>query len=214
MADFTSRPLNPDKGWVRYLGILTAIGFAVLIVSESTLSRRNATIVGGLALLFILGAGTQFLFHGATLVSLALHGRRRARFQIALSIAVPVLITFLLASRADAIPAQTLWTILTPWLLIPLGIIAVVSWSAGSLMHREHPFRGFLMAAAILGVLALLWSYGMVSESSDYDDGGGLYLDPKRAKRAQETGEYVWRFVLYITVAEGATVSYCYRARS
>jgi hypothetical protein len=200
MDDFTSRPLHPDKRWVRYLGILTAIGVAALLLSYFALSKRDATIVGGLALLFIVGAGGQFLFHGATLVSLALHGRRRAQFQVALSLAVPALVALLLVSRVDAVPIETLWTILTPWLLIPLGIIGGVSWSAGSLLHRDYPFRGFLIATAILGVLCWFWTLGMMSES-DYDGEGGLYLDPERAKRARETGEYVWRFVLYITTA-------------
>ncbi len=199
MTDFMSRTLTPDKGWVRYLGILTAIGVAVLLFADFALSKRDATIVGGLALLMVVGAGSQFIFHGATLISLALHGRRRTQFQVAVCIAAPVLIPLFLASRADAIPVQTLLTILTPWLLIPLGIIGYLSWSAGSMTNREHPFRGFLIAAAILGVLCWLWSSGMVSD--DYDDEGGFLLDPQRAKRARETGEYVWRFVLYVTTA-------------
>jgi hypothetical protein len=41
----------------------------------------------------------------------------------------------------------------------------------------------------------------MVSES-DYDgEGSSLYLDPEKARRARATGEYVWRFVLYVTTA-------------
>lgn len=90
---------------------------------------------------------------------------------------------------------------LTPWLLIPLGIIAWVCWFAGGQLNRDYPFRGFLIAATILGVLCVFWSAGMVSES-DYDgEGSSLYLDPEKARRARETGEYVWRFALYVTTA-------------
>jgi hypothetical protein len=39
----------------------------------------------------------------------------------------------------------------------------------------------------------------MISESDGVDS--GWYLDPERAKRARETGEYVWRFVVYVTIA-------------
>jgi hypothetical protein len=41
----------------------------------------------------------------------------------------------------------------------------------------------------------------MVSES-DYDgEGSSFALDPEKARRARETGEYVWRFALYVTTA-------------
>jgi hypothetical protein len=90
---------------------------------------------------------------------------------------------------------------LTPWLLVPLGIIAWVSWSAGGQLDVENPFRGFLIASAIFGVVCWLWSMGMTVES-DYDgEGSSTFLDPEQRKRAKETGEYVWRFLLYVTCA-------------
>ena len=197
----TSDPVKPDTGWVRYLGIVTVIGLAVLVFADYLLPRRPATIVGALALIVVIVGGSQFLFHGATLVSRALEGWRRTQFQVGVSLAAPIMFTLFLASRADAMPTATLWRMLTPWLLIPLGIIAWVCWFAGGQLNPEHPFRGFLIAAAVLGVLCFFWSAGMVSDS-DYDgEGSSLYLDPERAKRAKATGEYVWRFVLYVTTA-------------
>lgn len=197
----TSEPLKSETGWVRYLGILTAIGLAVLVFADYVLPRRAATIVGALALILVVVGGSQFLFHGATLVSRALEGWRRTQFQVAVSLAAPILFTLFLASRVDAMPTATLWGMLTPWLLIPLGIISWVCWFGGGQLNREHPFRGFLIAAAVLGVLCFFWSAGMVSDS-DYDgEGSSLYLDPERAKRAKVTGEYVWRFLLYVTTA-------------
>ena len=42
----------------------------------------------------------------------------------------------------------------------------------------------------------------MTSGDSDYDDGGsGLYLDRERAQRARETGEYVWRYLIYVSAS-------------
>lgn len=197
----TSDPLKPDTGWVRYLGFLTAIGLAVVFLADYVLPRRPAVIVGALALIFVVIGGIQFIFHAATLVSLALEGRRRTQFQIAVSLAVPIAFTLILANRADAMPIATLWGMLTPWLLVPLGIIAWVCWLAGGLLNRDHPFRGFFIAATVLGVLCYFWSVGMVSED-DYDgEGSSLYLNPEKARRAKETGEYVWLFVLYVTTA-------------
>jgi hypothetical protein len=197
----TSDSLKPDTGWVRYLGILTAIGLGVLAFADYILPSRPATIVGALALIVVIIGGSQFLFHGATLVSGALEGWRRTQFQVAVSLAALIAFTLVLASRVDAMPTATLWRMLTPWLLIPLGIIAWVCWFAGGQLNREHPFRGFLIAAAVLGVLCFFWSAGMVSDS-DYDgEGSSLYLDPEKAKRAKVTSEYVWRFILYVTIA-------------
>lgn len=128
----TFDPLEPDIGWIRYLGILTALGLAVLVSADYVLPSRPAAIVGGLVLFFVTVAGGQFLFHVATLISKALDGRRRTWFQVAVALAAPVAFTMILASRADAIPMVTLWRMLTPWLLIPLGIIAWVCWFAGA----------------------------------------------------------------------------------
>jgi hypothetical protein len=100
------------------------------------------------------------------------------------------------------VPLETLQGILTPWLVVPLGIIATVSWYAGGALDREHPFRGFVIAATVLAVLCWFWTAGMTSGDSDYEDGGSsLYLDRERAQRARETGEYVWRYLIYVSVA-------------
>jgi hypothetical protein len=197
----TSDPLKLDTGWVRYLGVLTAIGFAALILAVYVLPARVASVVGAIALFFVIIGGGQFLFHVATLISHSLDGWRRTWFQVTVALVFPIAFTLILASRADAIPIGTLWRILTPWLLIPLGVIASVCWVAGDLLHREHPFRGFLVAAVILGVLCYFWSAGMVSQT-DYDgESSSLSLDPEKARQARETGEYVWRFILYVSTA-------------
>jgi hypothetical protein len=197
----TEEPFRPNTFSVRYTGILTGVGLIVMALSWFLLPPRPATFFGGLALILVFVAGSCFLFLIATLVSLALEGRRRMQFQIAVSLAVPLLFTLWLASRADAVPLETLWRMLTPWLLWPLGIIAWISWHAGCQLRREHPFRGFVIAAAIIGVVCLFWSAGMTSET-DYDgEGSDWFLDPEKAKRARETGEYVWRFILYVTTA-------------
>jgi hypothetical protein len=194
-------PLNPPSGWVGYLGVLTAIGLAALVFATYVLPVRAGAIVGGIALFFVVVAGSQFLFHKLTDVSRALDGRRRTHFQVAVTLGIPTAFALYLASQADAVPFETLSRNFHWGLLIPLGLIGWICWAAGSQLDHEHSFRGFLIAAAILGVLCWLWSLGMTTES-DYDgERSSTYLDPKKAKRAKETGEYVWLFVLYVTTA-------------
>jgi hypothetical protein len=40
-----------------------------------------------------------------------------------------------------------------------------------------------------------------MTSDSDYDGGSNFFLDEEKAKRARESGEYVWKFVVYVTVA-------------
>jgi len=195
----TPDPLNRCAGWIRYNGILTAIWLGVLVLAPYVLPHLPATIVQVFAVFFVVIAGSQFFLELATFVSKALKGRRRTQFQVCLSLAVPIAFTRFLASRADVVPFQTLLDMFTPWLLIPLGVIGWVCWLTGSQLNREHPFRGFLIASAVLFVLCFISAMGMTTES----DGEGSYafLDPDKAKRARETGVYVWGFVLCVTVA-------------
>ncbi len=60
----TSDPLKIDRGWVRYLGILTVFGLATLLFVWYVLPSRPAAIVGGLLLLFVTIAGGRFIFDG------------------------------------------------------------------------------------------------------------------------------------------------------
>jgi len=197
----TSDPLKIDKGWVRYIGILTGIALVVLVFALYILPRRAGFIVGAFAALMVAIGGARFIFDGSTIISMSLDGWRRTWFQVAIALAVPVGFVLILASCADAVPLATLWRMLTPWLLIPLGIIAWVSWYFGGHLNRDHPFRGFLIAATVLGVLCFLWSAGMVSESDYEGEDSSFFFDPEKARVAKETGEYVWRFALYVTTA-------------
>jgi hypothetical protein len=59
-----------------------------------------------------------------------------------------------------------------------------------------------LIATAVFGVVCLLWTQGMSSDlDSDPDSGSSLYFDRERAAHARATGEYVWRFLIYVSVA-------------
>jgi hypothetical protein len=195
-------PLKPDPGSVRFDGVVTVVALLGVAVAYYVLPGRVGMFVGALGLFVAVLAGSGFLFFGATMVSMALEGRRRTQFQVAVSLAAPGAVAFFLASRTDDVPLETLHTIVTPWLLVPLGIIGWVCWFSGDLLDLEHPFRGFLIATAVFAVLCWSWSMGMSIESDSNGEGSSAYLlDPEQARRARETGEYVWRFLIYVASA-------------
>jgi hypothetical protein len=185
-----------DPSAIRFLGVCTA-GCLVLLLGAIYLLPKTslaAALLGALGLLGAIAAGTQFLYHAATLISKALDGRRRAWFQIAVALATPVTIGLILISRVDAVPMTTLWEMLEPWLLLPLAIIAWVCWHVGrQIVGDDHPFQFFLIVAAALGAWCFLRSMGMFADSYGPDS--------EAAKRARQTGEYVWSFALYVTTA-------------
>lgn len=190
---------KPDSGGIRELGILTAIGLGAFVFGVYVLSGPVSPIVGGLAILLLIGAGSQFFFQVANFVSMSLKRPQRTLYQVAISLAVPIAFTLALASRADAVPPETLVKMLTPWRLIPTAIIGWICWYAGERLDQEHPFRGFLITSAVLFALSFMYSMGFRIESDGEESYS--YLDPERAKRARETGEHVWTFVLNVTTA-------------
>jgi hypothetical protein len=185
---------------LRLLGPATLVsGIIVLLMVTDLLPlpRGPRILIGFFAGLTLVIAGAQFLFCIATFVSVTLDGHHRRRFQLALSLVVPIAFAFILSGGVDALPAETLSGMMTPALLFPVGIFAWIGWYGGSQLDRDHPFRGFVFAAAALFVLCWLLSMGLTSWSDD--ETSHSYLDPELAKRARETGEYVFRFVLYVS---------------
>lgn len=202
---------KPDPFDPKFLGSVTRSSGLIALISGVAfftitellpIPRTARLIIGPFALMTLVGAGAVFLFHLAALVSVKLEGHNRRRFQVAVSLAVPIAFAFILSARVDALPLETLSQVLTPWLLVPLGFLAWIGWSTGKHLDRNHPFGGFLITAAALFVLCWMWNSGMTTSESDPDgEGGGLFLDPERAKRARETGEFVYKYVLFVLTA-------------
>jgi hypothetical protein len=80
-----------------FLGILTAIGLVLLAYALYALPSGSDAIVGALALLIVLLAGSELLSQSQLLglmvglIYRALQRRRSAPFQAAISLAAPVL---------------------------------------------------------------------------------------------------------------------------
>jgi hypothetical protein len=88
--------------------------------------------------------------------------------------------------------------------VIPLGILGYLGWHGGTVLDRAHPFRGFLIVATALFVLCYMWTMGMSSSPDEFGEGSNLGLDPERAKGAKATGEFIYRYVLYLAVIYAA----------
>ena len=198
----SEKDLEFTRFHARATGITAVAGVLFICLADLILPRTPAGIVGALSLLVTVGCGAQCVFQTATLISHRLQGRSRLRFQVAVSLSAPVVIAFILVSRVEAVPLETLSRMLTPWLVVPAGLIGLMCWAAGGVLDRDHPFRAFLIASATLGVLCLFWTQGMTSDADfDSESGSHFYLDPEKAAEARATGEFVWRFLVYVSVA-------------
>jgi hypothetical protein len=201
---------NRDELWMhgKFTGIMAAIAGVVFIIVPYIFPQKAAVVIQGLALLLLVGAGSQAFSYGSTLISMRLQGEQRRRFQIAVSLAVPTVLTLYFVSRAEGFDPERVG-LSKVWVLLPLALIAWLCWVGGESMDREHPFRGFLIVAAILFVWCFLKEQGMYFESDDYDPEGGstAFIDKQRAKFARETGEYAMRYPLYVGTAYAALLA-------
>jgi hypothetical protein len=79
------------KFHTRATGFMAALGIAVLLFA-AYMPQRAGVLVGGLAILVVVGCGAQFVFQGATLISLRLEcpdpewyrhrGHPRVRYEV------------------------------------------------------------------------------------------------------------------------------------
>ena len=135
-------------------------------------------------------------------------GIARRRFQIAIAIVVPLFLSLYFIKDTTSITLQSvLGHMFSYWFLIPLGIISFVSWAAGNQLNQDHPFRGFLIACAIIFVICFMGHNGFYSEYNDYIESSATYIDKDAAKRASETGRYLGQFLVYVVVSYSAMLT-------
>ncbi len=200
--------LKRAKSEARFFGIVSAILLGVIFVIP-------AKIVKAFALLGIAVTGWQFLFHGSTVISMTLEGESRRRFQVFVSAVVPILLSLYLIKDAPSLTLQGLFGhMLSAWYLIPVGLIGYVSWAAADQLNGEHPFRGFLIACAVIFVICFMGHSGIYSEYDDYTESSSMYIDKEAAKRAVETGRYFGQFLVYVATSYVAMLMKMRRRRT
>jgi hypothetical protein len=192
MADLdirrTGLSIEKVKSDAKFFGILSAVLLGIVLFVPVRLMHA-------FALLGLVATGWQFLFYGSTAISMSLVGVARSRFQIAVAVVVPLLLSLYFIKDSTSVTLQgVVGHMFSPWFLIPLGIIAYVSWAAADQLDVEHPFRGFLSACAVLFVICFMGHNGIYSEYDDYTESSSTYIDEEVAKRAAETGRYFGQF--------------------
>lgn len=155
--------------------------------------------------LFLFITSWLFLFHGATVVSIKLRGKKRRIFQIALSLAFPAFLSlyFIHDISVVAFP-QILGAIPNIWLLIPIAFIGYMSWAAADQLDQEHPFRGFVITSTILFFICYFGHHGIYFED-DRTAGSGFVISYREtAKVSARAGGYFVLYIVYVAVAYGA----------
>jgi hypothetical protein len=139
---------------------------------------------------------------------MSLVGVARRRFQIAVAVVVPLLLSLYFIKDATSITLQgVIGHILSPWFLIPPGIITYVSWVAADQLSQDHPFRAFLITCAVLFVICFMGHNGIYSEYDGYTESSSMYIDKEAAKRAAEKGRYLGQFLVYVVVSYAAMLT-------
>lgn len=143
-------PYEGQLARAKWYGLATA-GAAVVFLTPDLAG-------GGLVTLFafalLLACGAQFLFHGATAVSMRLDGSRRRGFEAAVAVVLPLLLAAynLQGVALDPLLAE-IGDRLGGWTVVGIVAWSAVGWAAVGFFPEEHRVRGYL---TLIGVLFLL----------------------------------------------------------
>lgn len=193
--------LNKAKWEARFFAIASAVLLAMVLLIPSRM-------LTALLILPLVCAGWMFFFHGSTVVSMLLQGARRTAFQIGIALVVPCVLSLYFIQRTPDLNATNLFGhMLSPWSLIPLGIIGYISWEFGDQLDKEHPFRGFLIASAALFFFCILGYWGIHSEYDGDAESSFSYIDKEAAALATQSGNFFGQFLTYVAVAYAALIA-------
>lgn len=187
--------LEKTKSEMRFFAITSAVILALVLLIPS---RVLATFL----IIPLAYTGWLVLFHGTTAVSMTIQGSQRTAFQVATALVVPLVLSLLFLPRTEELTVYGLFGhMLSPWYLLPFGLIGYVSWHAGTQLDKEQPFRGFLIAGAVLFVICVLGYYGFYSEFDEQTETSLSHVDEEAATLAAQTGRYFGQYLAYVLVA-------------
>lgn len=172
--------------------------FAVVLVVPIMVVRLYAS-------LFLFITFWLFIFHGATIVSLHLGGTRRTCFQIAVSLAFPMVLSLYFIHDVSMLSLKNAAeTINSAWLLIPVAFIGYMSWVGADQLNRDHPFRGFLIASTIVFFICYFGHHGIYYEG-DPERGARFIIYYKEVSGiSAQSGGYFILYLMYVAVSYGA----------
>lgn len=187
-------PFKNAKREARLFGIVSAVLLLIVLFISDDFAKVGLVVTGWL-----------FMFHGTTVVSLALERESRRWFQIFVSSAVPILASLYFIKDTPSVTfGGVAGHMISPSYLFVIALIGYFSWAGADVLNKDHPFRGFLIVSTFFFVICFMGHHGYYGEYDDYSDETGWLLDKEAAKRAAETGRYFGQFWLYVTVSYGA----------
>jgi len=180
---------------------ISAVASTVLLLIVIAVPSRGMAILISFPLIITVWL---LLFHGTTWVSLRLQGSQRRAFQVAVALVVPVALSlYFISDTPELIPARMLEPMLSAWFLLPVAILGYISWSAADQLDPELPFRGFLIAAAVLFIICLKGYYGIHSEYDGESERSSQYIDKEAAALAVQSGRYFVQYLFYVAIVYG-----------
>jgi hypothetical protein len=165
------------------------------------------TFPGAIARIGLVMPGWFFLLLSTDFVTSKLDGLPKTLFQIAVAVGFPSILS--LYFLADTTSMEYVFSnIMRLSILLPLAIIAYISWIGADQLNRETPVTGFLFVAGMLFVTCFFFHNGVVVEHDDdlSDDGSSssFRLDPEQAPRNRASGEYFGLYAVYVGVSYAA----------
>ena len=150
-------PYDQQLARAKWYGLATAGAALVFLTPEIA----GSGIVTLFAFALLLACGVQFLFHGATAVSMKLDGTRRRGFEAAVAVALPLLLAAynLQGMAADPLLAE-IGGRLGGWTLVGIVAWSAAGWAAVGFFPKEHRVRGYLTLIGALFLLSWLRVFG------------------------------------------------------
>ncbi len=139
----------------------------------------------------------MFVLGSSGLVASKLGGIYKTVFQIFLAVCFPSALS--LYFLTDVTSLDDIFVSVTLYTILPVAIIAYLSWVVADQLDREVPLTGFLTAAIALFVLCVMHHNGAVTDG-DYNDGesSSLVIDSDLAKTNRKNGGYFSLYLLYV----------------
>jgi len=174
------------------------IALLFVLVSDNLLTG-GYRLIGGLAFLALAIFGFQSIFYSSTLVAFRVQGKALRFFQVTIALAFPAILTSYFYFEAAMIDLSYFINKFSSiWALLPIVILFYLGRAGARVLHSTYPFRGYLIAAAVMFVPCFMWAQGYYFQKTPDGESSYLGLDPESKNEATTTGIYVVQYPLYV----------------
>ncbi|MBU4277612.1 MAG: hypothetical protein KKC30_12795 [Proteobacteria bacterium] len=189
----------------RFGGVGSAIVASIMLVCYSIykLFDLNIFIIISAFLLIPLCVFIwRLMFHGLTIIAMNLTEEKNKSFQMAISILFPILISFYFISKTPEITFKGMTMgLLDIWIILPIGIIILVSWVFGEQVNKKYWFRSFIGSSLVLFFVCLYGYWGFYSIEDELSESSVTFQDKEEAAYAAKMGLYMLRYLVFVAVS-------------